>query len=215
MQQNNKSPFSYTVRLSVLLIILILTLFRVTANLTQAHTHATLSGNMLLASNREELAVCVEVIDGTSQVTLQTLANNVNIALDQQISAHPRWSELGYDKFPNRVDASCPTAPYLLQPGAAHPLLPGSEKAEVPVPMVEVPSPYRIHLYVVFSEEIMQAFGASDLRSAPQEMLCDGTQCFEVTSALYLTPEETMNSEILKDRLERILALNLVDVKGE
>lgn len=99
-----------------------------------------------------------------------------------------------------------------MQSGTAHPLLPDSEKAEIPVPEAIIPSPYRIHVYVVSSDIIENVFGDADLRSAPQEMLCITNECFEVTSALYLTPSEIRDSQVVQDRFERILALNLVDV---
>jgi len=215
MQQKNKLLSSHSLRIALLLVILIISVFRLTNHDTQAHAHPTFSGNMLLVNNREELAVCVKVLSGEDVAVPETLSNDVTSVLKQQLPSHPRWSELGYDQFPIQVDVGCPTTAYLLQPGSAHPLLPGAAKAQIPVPRVEIPSLYRIHLYIVSEEVIKQVFEGADLRNAPQEMICEGHECFEITSALYLTPEEAMNAEILRNRLERILALNLVDVAGE
>jgi hypothetical protein len=215
MLQKIKTLLSNPFRLSLLIVIICLFFLRLAILTTEAHVPVTLSGNMLLASNRETLGVCVEIVDDVDLVTAQSLANTVNFLLDNQIPSHARWSELGYENFQVQVDAGCPTDAYLLEPGAAHPLLPDSQKAKIPVPIIEVPSLYRIHLYIVSSALIKQVFGEADLRSAPQEMICEGFECFEVTSALYLTPDEAVNVEILRDRLERVLALNLADVEGK
>ena len=189
-------------------------LWRLTIQPSLAHTHPSSSGNMLLASNREELAICVDVLFGAEGVPPQGLANQIRDLLDNPIKAHPRWSELGYDQFQTRVEIGCPTEAYLIQPGAAHPLLPWGIEATTWVSNVETPSPYRVHVYVVSPTVIKNSFRGTDLRYAPQEYICENGDCFEVTGAVYLSPSEALNPQFVQNRLERILALDLADVEG-
>lgn len=181
----------------------------------QIAASASFSDNPLITSNRDDLAFCVNVVDGQLNVKSEEVANLVQVALEGPIKTHPRWAETGYDRFPVRVEVDCPSEAYLLRSGAFHPLLSGMGESEaVPVPRVDIPSSFRIHIYIVPQRDIENAFLGTDLRSAPQEMLCAESQCVEVTSAIYLTAEEAVNLEIVQDRLERILSLNLVDILG-
>lgn len=46
-----------------------------------------------------------------------------------------------------------------------------------------------------------------DVRRVPQEMVCRGHQCGEVTTGLYLTPEEVQNTAFLVDWLTKAMGL--------
>lgn len=182
---------------------------------SSGHARATLSGNMLLASNRSDLALCTDVVIGTAgDIPPQQVAEQVEGVLMNQVRHHPRWHMLGYDQFPIRVEVDCPSEAYLLQPGAQHPIVSG-DLPETRVPITDEPSPFRVHLYVVSQEQIQRIFFGTNHRVAPQEMLCEERECFEVTSALYLSPEEVFNQQDLRDGLERVLALNLTEVLPE
>lgn len=189
--------------------------FLIKPSVTYSHTEsqATLSGNALLASNRSELAFCIDEADLEQDISLESLASNVQSLIETQIKTTPRWSELGYDQFSIKVDVGCPGEPYLLQPGAIHPLLSGSSTSSTTsVPMANIPSPYRVHIYVVSQTAVQSLFGEADMRSSPEEMLCAGNVCYEVTSGVYLTPENVNNLQVLRNRIERVLAIDLTDI---
>lgn len=189
--------------------------FWVKPTVTHSHTESqvTLSGNALLASNRSELAFCIDKADLEQDISLERLADNLQIAL-AKVKDAPRWREIGYDQFSMKVDVGCPRKPYLLQPGATHPLLSG-EAPTVQIPMTDKPSPYRVHVYIVPQTEIQDSFGLADMRSSAEEMLCTGNVCYEVTSGIYLTLQDATNLQILQNRVERVLAIDLTDITGQ
>lgn len=214
MQQIKRNfILSFTVSIAILTIAF---LTRAT-DPTHADSDIHSTDNALLTSNRNTLAFCVEVAETLNTVSPKELVREVTHLLDNELRSHPRWSEQGYDQFPIKVEVGCPTVAYLSQPGAVHPLLTADIEKLVAAPnmSVETPSPYRIHIYVLHEDLVSNAFSGTDMRSAPQEMLCEKNECFEVTSSLYLTPEESLDSQVLKNRIQRILALDLTDVQGE
>lgn len=200
----------FSLTISVLIVCFAL-LARLALDRVRADTPVSLSENSLLTTNRQQLALCVELTDFEDTAFSEDLTDRVRRVLNDRIQDHPRWKELGYNNYELRVEIDCPGEPYLLMPGATHPLLQGEAEGS-PVPSVEIPSPFRIHVYIVNEETIQTAFVGTDLRSAPQEMLCEANQCFEVTTGLYLSAREAMNLRSLRDRLERALAISLIDL---
>src|SRR5919108_6324294 len=74
-----------------------------------------LSGNALLAANRDRLAICVHAAAG-GVVDMAQARARVQAAL-KEVAKHPKWSSFGYGVAPPVVHAGCPSPPYLLEPG--------------------------------------------------------------------------------------------------
>lgn len=51
--------------------------------------------------------------------------------------------------------------------------------------------------------------------SSAEEMLCTGNVCYEVTSGIYLTLQDATNLQVLQNRVERVLAIDLTDITGQ
>ena len=62
-------------------------------------------------------------------------------------------------------------------------------------------SDYGLFVFVMPLSEIKQLLGGLSRRYVPQEIMCEGDVCGEVTKAIYLTPEEVANGGFLVDRL--------------
>ncbi len=70
------------------------------------------------------------------------------------------------------------------------------------------PSRYRLFVFVAPSDQLAQAFPRQPkTRETPQEVLCTGHACVEVTTAVYLTPEELTNQPVLLRALVRGVGL--------
>jgi hypothetical protein len=83
----------------------------------------------------------------------------------------------------------------------------GTPKGNARSQIVAIPSQYRVHVYLLPQDQATNIFGNSPLRSTVQEMLCEETTCGEVTTGLYLSPQELQNRQFLKAVLERAIGL--------
>jgi hypothetical protein len=147
---------------------------------------------------RSEVALCVQSEEpGTATADAVALVQKAMTS----VSKHSNWTLGAYKDQPIRVDAGCPNTPYLLEPGAVHPVLFGG------APPTGKPGRYQAYVVVVPDEKISELFGDSSVRIAPQEMECMGHHCWEVTAALYLTKDELNTPEKLEDGLLRVLGV--------
>jgi hypothetical protein len=183
---------------------------RFTLNDAQAESndHTRLIASPVLADSRTEMAFCVD----TQSFGANSKAQDLNIdhlkvnilSLFDSIKQNSSWEEQGFSGLNLRIDNDCPGYPYLMKPGAAHPLFTNDH---APIDVLEVPSNYRIHIYLAPSDVITKFFAGTNLRSAPQEMICSEHECYEVTTAIYLTHEELLQQEGIQRHLEQVLAI--------
>lgn len=161
------------------------------------------ASSALLAPNRAALAACVAGV-GPAAVAVPTARQRIEQALTG-LSQQPVWGKAGLAVVPRVVDIGCPSEPYLLQPGVTW-------EDGVPItgagPRVETASSYRLFVFVLPPDELSHVIrGRHDIRTAAQELLCRGHQCAEVSTGLYLTPDEVSNNAFLQEWLAKGLGL--------
>ncbi len=204
--------FSWRPKILVL-IILSVTLILVTATVALglpggSQPSSEPSPGALLTSSRDRLAICIQSA-ADAQFNMAEAQLRVQAAL-AELSTHPKWSTLGLAGLPPAVDAGCPTAPYLLQPGVA--VKGGKPTGDPATQQVVDPSKYRVFLFVLPPPEIERIFaGPTSLRMVPEQFRCQGHTCFEVTTGLYLSPAEVQNHAFLKIWLAKSIAGVLSD----
>jgi len=72
--------------------------------------------------------------------------------------------------------------------------------------LVTSPSNYRVFVFVVSSDKVALPNGHS-FWSTPQELYCYEGRCGEVTTALYIVPEELADPELASLRLAHAVGL--------
>lgn len=157
----------------------------------------------LLTTNRSALRVCVD--NGTDQTgPVAGHAENVRRGLDR-LKGHARFTTSGYDRAPVVVDAGCPANGALQASGQPHLKNGGSPVSYA----VAVPSQYRVMVFVTTSAEISRMFGTARFPMSTQEELCFDRDCFEVTTALYVTRDQ-LGTTALDGGLRKALGLEPV-----
>ena len=161
------------------------------------------AADALLAPNRETLAICVDGVDEASAAVPGARAR-VEQAL-ALIAQHPHFVQAGLAAVPPVVDDGCPLGPYLLEPNV-------SWENGAPIRgagrRVEEAGIYRLFVFLLPPQELARVIrGDLDNRRTAEEMLCAGHQCWEVTTGLYLTPEEATDGPFLATRLTKGLGL--------
>lgn len=162
----------------------------------------SLSGDGLLASSRERLAVCIQAAEG-ADLDISVARRAVEDAL-ARIARGPEWAAAGLDVAPPAVAVGCPSAPFLLTSGRPST---GKPAGDPELQEVKEASEYRVFLFVLPPPVIDDLFPDGTVRVEPQEFLCDRGTCAEVTTGLYLTPGEVNDPETLSQWLARALGL--------
>jgi hypothetical protein len=76
------------------------------------------------------------------------------------------------------------------------------------VPEVDVPSRFRVHVYVMPEDTLADLIkGNHDIRSAPQEAVCENDKRFTVTEGIYLSPSELAHQNFLVQWITKDLNL--------
>ncbi|HSH80694.1 MAG TPA: hypothetical protein VLA19_19375 [Herpetosiphonaceae bacterium] len=158
--------------------------------------------NSLLTAGRDRLAVCVQPLSGA--ISPDEARAPVEAVLPAALQ-HPWWVADGLAA--PVVETNCaPTAtPFLLQPGATSIL--GKPSGNFNSLDVTQPARFRLFVFVLPQTQIRAIFGDSPYRVAPQEFLCREHQCSEVTTGIYVSPEELRDAAFLKLALQRGLGL--------
>ncbi len=149
---------------------------------------------------RTRLRLCVASVDG-SPVPSATLAA-ITAALLNEVPRHPDFASMNralYGGQAPEVVSGCPGAPTIRAPDWER----GAKGGGAPH-RVSRPSDFTGHVYLVSAAEAEHAFGAGFPRRTAHEMLCEGHTCAEVTTAVYLTPDDLA----ARDRL--VLSLTAV-----
>jgi hypothetical protein len=159
-----------------------------------------------LAPNRERLAICVDGV-GDAAAAISEGREQVESAL-AVVASHPLFERAGLGAAQPVVDEGCPHDPYLLEPGVYwEDGIPIAGAGRV-VPEVSI---YRLFVFLVTPADLARAIdGTRPVRSAAEEMLCAGHQCWEVTTGIYLTPDEAADEAFLVEWLLRGLGLELI-----
>lgn len=148
--------------------------------------HADRTNSLLIAGNRDRLAICVDAIDGA--LVDPTGARSATEDALTRLRAHRNWKPAGLDLNQPAVDMGCNAQPFLLQPGVD---FNGGKVTTVSgFPRVATPSKYLVMIFVLPPEEIAREFGSSPTRRVVQEVSCDEGGCGEVTIGLYLASDE-------------------------
>mgnify|MGYP007135360738 CR=1 FL=1 len=80
-----------------------------------------------------------------------------------------------------------------------------------PVPVVDMPSPEILGVFVVDEEGINRNFAQAPTRGSPEQLLCEGHDYNEVTKGLYLTKDELADGKL---RQEIVYVLGLESACG-
>jgi len=164
----------------------------------------TLVSTGLLAASRERLGVCVQGVAGVA-VDTDKARKQVQAALGE-VTSHPLWEAGVAGNQPPIVGQGCPSQPYLLRPGVSYGGKPIGDPA---VQRVDTASAYRVFIFVLPPQKLTEVFGdpQTAIRVEPQEFLCEGEVCAEVSTGLYVAPQELADSGFLKDWLNKALGL--------
>lgn len=157
-----------------------------------AHENETVSkfaGNALITTNRDRLNICVD----------STLESSEWIV--------PRAREMLVSKdFSVQIDNGCPFKPFLSIDGSEHPIYGNGEMVGR---YIEEPSMYRFAVFIVDETLIREKFANASTRWSPEEMLCENSECNEVTLSIYLSEQDITNDNGKKFQQEILYLLGL------
>jgi hypothetical protein len=161
----------------------------------------------LLVPNRDRLSICVQASSG-----IASMQRDVRARIEQLLPAveqHPNWSRARYNQVPRSVVAGCPGDAHLLRPGIEYiDGRPGPSSAGERPLQVEQASPHRLFVYILPQAELARIIrGQLNIRIAPQETVCEGFACAQVSTGLYVSPEELHNDAFMRDWLAKGLGL--------
>ncbi len=137
-------------------------------------------GGFLLTSNRLNLQVCVDSVDVDSALAVQ--AAEAIEASWPTVMAHELWSSVASEYTDPQVSTSCPGSPIISHTRRA---------------VVESPSIYRVHVYVAPPELIASSPELRTARLTSEENFCFDDDCSQVTTGLYIQPEEITNANLV------------------
>jgi len=169
-----------------------------TAAATASTYESNWIGGFLLTDNRDKLSVCVNAIGVTDKAGAEASAvANLAVALSE-LKKSPKW-ELAVQLSPlaanTQVVGGCPEGALssVPTPGKF-----GEKVWNTPGRIVERASPHLVHVYVLPEEEILRIVGPSqNYHGAVEERLCYGDVCDVVTKALYYSPSDLSNAELV------------------
>lgn len=155
----------------------------------------------VLVTNRPDLRVCVQpglekaaVASAQVRAALELISDSPEFVGGYLAGTTGQW----------HVESGCPQPGHLLTSGLRHVKAGGWYALG---PGVEVPSPYRLFVYVVPSAEIERMFGTLPFHFASQETFCEGTNCATVSTALYLDQSALTDRSRLVSELQQALGL--------
>lgn len=155
----------------------------------------------LLVTSRPGLEICVESLPNSGITTAD--ATSLVRGSVATLSAHPRYASSGYADVPAQVVSHCPSAPALFASGERHEINGGPAQ----VFSVTRPSSFRTFVYVAPEADITRVFGNAPYPMSAQESMCRDRDCFEVTTAIYISAAAVKDSSVLRDRLAKGVGL--------
>lgn len=158
---------------------------------------------LLRAPDRTRFALCVDGA-GVSIGARDEAIQSIRQALPR-VTGSPRWAASSLSTQSVQVDAGCPTSPAVFggQP-LFHDVVINRGQAKV-----DKASPYVVYVYVIPNNKLNEyRKGTESVRTATQEMLCSGSVCWEVTTALYISASEAANMAFVQDWLLKSIGLD-------
>lgn len=153
----------------------------------------------LLVTSRSDLQICVDV-DGVDADARREASAEIRRRLSE-LAAHPRWTTSGYDRSPTAVAQGCPQRGAHLASNEAH----ESNRGPAQIFATTSPSPFRLFVIVTTPGAIARMFGDGPNTVAAQESMCVPTEaptdCFEVTTALYVTKSQLSDPDFTRGLL--------------
>jgi hypothetical protein len=137
---------------------------------------------------RANLQLCVENLDGT--VPSQKAVGKITAAF-QRVKAHPHFGDAQLDRgIGPTIVAGCPGDATIKAASWA-----GPKRGAATYPAT--PSEFHTFVFVVPDAAAHHAFGTVFPRVTAQEVLCVDDVCGEVSTAVYVTPAELDNGDVL------------------
>jgi hypothetical protein len=159
-----------------------------------------------LAPNRDHLAICVHVENG-SETTAREAAHALRGAISQ-LRETPVWMKYDLSNPEPEVSEGCPhestMRDFLSAPGAT--AVPFTYFARR-IREGSTPSVYRAYVYIVPEHQVARLTEVYGLPLSAEEMLCEGHACAQVTTALYLSPDHLRDSSRVADLMASALGL--------
>lgn len=153
-------------------------------------------GGTLLTKNRSKMTVCVENVSSirSKDVSDEKIVAKIEKQIEKLSKENKRYKEVNYDSVDVEVTEGCSFTPFLNDPSNSHPLYGGGSGDRV----VDQPSKESLGIFIVDQEVIDRNFEKAPNRWSPEELICEGHECFEVTKGIYFTPDEI--TDIKKDK---------------
>jgi hypothetical protein len=155
-----------------------------------------------MAPNRDRPALCYHIID-LPAMRADAVHDRFRQAL-AIVAQSERWRELALS--PDAVDLKngCPLPPFLLEPGVPLPFT-RDAAASRPQRNVRAASLETAFVWILPEPTMARLFGDNGRHVAPEEYLCEGDMCAEVTEGLYLSPSDLDDLEALARKLQGVL----------
>ncbi|WP_127533584.1 hypothetical protein [Paenibacillus kobensis] len=159
--------------------------------------HSNFTNRATLTSNRDKITVCIEdYTQSTSNKALsEELKLKTNNIINEKVKKHIKWKNSGYSKEQIDIVEGCSFAPFLLDNGTAHPVYSGDMNKKLDR-VISTASKEQLGIFIVDQSVVDKHFKNAPDRWSPEEMLCEHNECVEVTSGIYLTPDEVSGNEV-------------------
>ena len=158
----------------------------------QGHDTGPAEGTLATAS-RDGLAICVQAVGVDSSV--EAGAKNVVESALPEAAKHADWEPAGLAAAEPTVDIGCPSQPPPFNPEweRSFALTYGHKVSE--------PSKYQLFVFILPEHTLEDTLNEFTPRQVSQEQMCEGDACWQVTAALYVSPEELANVGFLTSLL--------------
>jgi hypothetical protein len=158
-------------------------------------TEVSLVSNLLRTDNRAGLEACIDFGEsGLSPEQRINALQNIENALDAAAGDSSWAAQDVADLTPRtKVEIGCPSARAPVDPDSDGTI------RWVAGYVVEVPSSYLVFYFVLPDADAQTFWGEWDTMRAPQEMLCSGDSCVEVTVGLYMAESDVLDPVAVQD----------------
>jgi hypothetical protein len=142
---------------------------------------------------RPNLELCVENLDGTP--ASQRALGKITAAFNQ-VKLHPSFHDAQLDRGTGpAIVAGCPSRATILSSTWTGPKYGASDT------ITQEPSEFHTFVFIVPQATVDAKFGSMYPRLTTQETVCMDHACGEISTAVYITPEELENFDVLKRSL--------------
>ncbi|MDH4615594.1 hypothetical protein [Brevibacillus sp. AY1] len=151
-------------------------------------------GGPLVTKNRSKKIICIEDVSTTQSKNASSdkIVNKVEAQIEKLSKNNKRYREVNYHSVEVEVIEGCSFTPFLNDLNNSHPVYGGASEDRV----VDLPSEESLGIFIVDQEIIDKQFKNAPNRWSPEEMLCEGLECFEVTKGIYFTSDEINDSKM-------------------